>query len=110
MLFYWRSAVKLTLADTQLLLQKVCDVRIMMMMTTMLMMALVVSVRPGLSEDQLSQNIVTEEVRTEVVKTKYGRVQGFLSRVGRAASSARYVQIYLGIPYASPPTANYRYL
>ena len=78
------------------------------MMRTMLMTALLVSVRPGLSEDQLSQNIVTEEVRTDVVKTKYGRVQGFLSRVGRDASTARYVQIYLGVPYASPPTANYR--
>ena len=34
-------------------------------------------------QEQLSQNIVTDEVRTEVIKTKYGRVQGFISRVGR---------------------------
>ena len=59
-------------------------------------------------QEQLSQNIVTDEVRTEVIKTKYGRVQGFISRVGRDASSARYVQIFLGVPYASPPTGNYR--
>ncbi len=75
-----------------------------------LVLVVLVSVTPCLSEDQLSQNIVTEEVRTEAIKTKYGRVQGFVSRVGRDASSARYVQIYLGVPYASPPTANYRYL
>ena len=59
-------------------------------------------------QEQLSQNIVTDEVRTEVIRTKYGRVQGFISRVGRDASSARYVQIFLGVPYASPPTGNYR--
>ena len=83
----------------------------MMMTMTMMMtrvVVLLVSLRPCLSQDQLSQNIVTEEVRTEVIKTKYGRVQGFVSRVGRDASSARYVQIFLGVPYASPPTANYR--
>ena len=80
----------------------------MIMMARLELLVVLVSVRPCLSEDQLSQNIVTEEVRTEVVKTKYGRVQGFVSRVGRDASSARYVQIYLGLPYASPPTANYR--
>ena len=74
------------------------------------LLVVLVSVTPCLSEDQLSQNIVTEEVRTELIKTKYGRVQGFVSRVGRDASSARYVEIYLGLPYASPPTANYRYL
>ena len=82
----------------------------MMMMARLELVVVLVSVTPCLSEDQLSQNIVTEEVRTEVIKTKYGRVQGFVSRVGRDASSARYVEIYLGVPYASPPTANYRYL
>ena len=79
-----------------------------MMMMVARMVVLLVSLRPCLSQDQLSQNIVTEEVRTEVIKTKYGRVQGFVSRVGRDASAARYVQIFLGVPYASPPTANYR--
>ena len=79
-----------------------------MMMARVELLVVLVSVTLCLSEDQLSQNIVTEEVRTEVIKTKYGRVQGFVSRVGRDASSARYVQIYLGVPYASPPTANYR--
>ena len=59
-------------------------------------------------QEELSQNIVTEEVRTRVIKTKYGKVQGFISRVGRDASSPRYVQIFLGVPYASPPTGNYR--
>ena len=82
----------------------------MMMMARLELVVVLVSVTPCLSEDQLSQNIVTEEVRTELIKTKYGRVQGFVSRVGRDASSARYVEIYLGVPYASPPTANYRYL
>ena len=81
-----------------------------MMMARLELVVVLVSVTPCLSEDQLSQNIVTEEVRTELIKTKYGRVQGFVSRVGRDASSARYVEIYLGVPYASPPTANYRYL
>ena len=58
--------------------------------------------------DILSPNIVTDEVKTKIIKTKYGRVQGFISRVGRDASSAKYVQIFLGVPYASPPTGNYR--
>ena len=58
--------------------------------------------------DMLSQNIVTDEVKTKIIKTKYGRVQGFISRVGRDASTARFVQIFLGVPYASPPTGNYR--
>ena len=85
-------------------------VRWRIMMAKLELLVVLVSVTSCLSEDQLSQNIVTEEVRTELIKTKYGRVQGFVSRVGRDASSARYVEIYLGLPYASPPTANYRYL
>ena len=44
-----------------------------------------------------------------MVRTKYGRVQGFISRVGRTAEHARFVQIFLGVPYASPPTGNYRW-
>ena len=59
--------------------------------------------------ETLSANIVTEEVRGRVVRTKYGRVQGFISRVGRTAEHARFVQIFLGVPYASPPTGNYRW-
>ena len=57
--------------------------------------------------EQLNPNIVTEEVKTKVIKTKYGKVQGFISRVGRDASTAKFVQVFLGIPYASPPTCNY---
>ena len=34
-----------------------------------------------ISTNQLSPNIVTEEVKTRVVKTKYGKVQGFVSKV-----------------------------
>ena len=34
-----------------------------------------------ISTFQLSPNIVTEEVKTRVVKTKYGKVQGFVSKV-----------------------------
>ena len=58
--------------------------------------------------EQLNPNIVTEEVKTKVIKTKYGKVQGFISRVGRDASTAKFVRVFLGIPYASPPTGNYR--
>ena len=36
-----------------------------------------------MSTNQLSPNIVTEEVKTRVVKTKYGKVQGFVSKVSR---------------------------
>jgi hypothetical protein len=60
------------------------------------------------SAGQLSHNIVTEEVKSRVVKTKYGRVQGFISKVGRDAATSDFVQVFLGIPYASPPTGNYR--
>ena len=59
-------------------------------------------------QETLSQNIVTDEVKTRIVKTKYGRVQGFISRVGRDAATLRYVEMFLGVPYASPPTGNYR--
>lgn len=61
-----------------------------------------------ITQEQLNPNIVTEEVKTRVVRTKYGKVQGFISRVGRDAESARFVQVFLGLPYASPPTGNYR--
>lgn len=64
----------------------------------------------SLTADQLSPNIVTEEVATRVVKTKYGKVQGFVSKVGRDAATSDFVQVFLGIPYASPPTGNYRSL
>ena len=40
--------------------------------------------------------------------TKYGRIQGFGARVGRDAQQQRYVEIFLGIPYASPPIGNNR--
>ena len=33
--------------------------------------------------------MIALQVRTRVIKTKYGRVQGFISRVGRDASAAR---------------------
>ena len=113
MLFNMRYALILTSVDKSLQLQIANNVYIMMMtrmvrLELLVLLVLLVSLRLCLSQDQLSQNIVTDEVRTEVVKTKYGRVQGFVSRVGRAASSARYVEIFLGVPYASPPTANYR--
>ena len=38
---------------------------------------------------------MTEEVKTKVIKTKYGKVQGFISRVGRDASTAKFVQVSL---------------
>ena len=46
--------------------------------------------------------------KTRVIQTKYGRLQGFVARVGRDAEEQRHVEIYLGVPYASPPTGNYR--
>ena len=33
--------------------------------------------------EQPNPNIVTEEVKTKVIKTKYGKGQGFISRVGQ---------------------------
>merc|ERR1719369_2623148 len=79
---------------------------------TPLMLSLLIAtslhIVPSLPE-QLNPNIVTEEVKTKVIKTKYGKVQGFISRVGRDASTAKFVQVFLGIPYASPPTGNYRF-
>ena len=45
--------------------------------------------------EQLNPNIVTEEVKTKVIKTKYGKVQGFISRVGRDASTAKFFQVSL---------------
>ena len=48
------------------------------------------------------------QVKSRVVHTKYGRVQGFGARVGRDAQQQKYVEIFLGIPYASPPTGSNR--
>ena len=60
------------------------------------------------SSNMLNPTIVTEDVKTNVIKTKYGKVKGFISRVWWDASTAKFVQVFLGIPYASPPTGNYR--
>ena len=46
--------------------------------------------------------------KTRVIRTKYGRIQGFVSRVGRDAEQQRHVEIFLGVPYASPPIGDYR--
>ena len=48
------------------------------------------------------------QTRTRIVKTKYGRIQGFVTRVGRDAEQQKHVEIFLGVPYASPPTGNHR--
>ena len=48
------------------------------------------------------------QVKSRVVHTKYGRIQGFGARVGRDAQQQRYVEVFLGIPYASPPVGNSR--
>ena len=45
------------------------------------LLELVVVAALCLSTNQLSPNIVTEEVKTRMVKTKYGKVQGFVSKV-----------------------------
>ena len=52
--------------------------------------------------------LVTEELRTRVVNTKYGKVQGFTTRVGRDAAINKVVKVFLGLPYASPPVGSYR--
>ena len=46
-----------------------------------MMLELLLMVTFCISTFQLSPNIVTEEVKTRVVKTKYGKVQGFVSKV-----------------------------
>ena len=52
-----------------------------------------------------SQNIgSSDQVKSTIVDTKYGKVQGFVSPVGQE----NHVQVFLGVPYASPPTGNYR--
>lgn len=99
----------LNISDGTRVMMSFSGVRSIKMTAELLM--LVLSLHCSLAtaqQDQLSPHIVTEEVRTEVVRTKYGRVQGFISRVGRDASSPRYVEMFLGLPYASPPTAHYR--
>ena len=42
------------------------------------------------------------------MQTKYGKVEGVVERVGRDAEQLRYVEMYLGIPFASPPTGSNR--
>ncbi len=49
-----------------------------------------------------------DKSKTRVVSTKYGRLQGFVSRVGRDAEQQRHVQVFLGVPYASPPIGQHR--
>lgn len=53
-------------------------------------------------------NAFCPQVKSRVIQTKYGRVQGFGARVGRDASQQRYVEVFLGLPYASPPVGNKR--
>jgi len=48
------------------------------------------------------------QMKTRVIKTKYGRVQGFITRVGRDAQHQRHVEVFLGIPYANAPMGNQR--
>ena len=48
------------------------------------------------------------KVKTRIVQTKYGQLQGFITRVGRDAEHQKHVEIFLGVPYASPPVGNYR--
>ncbi len=48
------------------------------------------------------------KAKTGIVTTKYGRVQGFVSRVGRDAEQQRHVRVFLGVPYATPPIGNHR--
>ena len=52
--------------------------------------------------------LLAGEERTGVVATKYGKVEGFITRVGRDAAINKFVKVFLGVPYASPPTGNYR--
>ena len=42
------------------------------------------------------------------VAPKYGKVQGFVTRVGRDAEQHKHVEIFLGVPYASPPIGSHR--
>ena len=50
-----------------------------------------------ISTFQLSPNIVTEEVKTRVVKTKYGKVQGFVSKVNNHPLKTFLPNIFLEI-------------
>ena len=52
------------------------------MVTSLLPLLAPLLVAPLVLPEQLRAHIVTEEVAGKVVKTKYGRVQGFLSKVG----------------------------
>ena len=56
----------------------------------------------------LASTFQCPQVKSRVIQTKYGRVQGFGARVGRDASQQRYVEVFLGVPYASPPVGNKR--
>ena len=48
------------------------------------------------------------QARSRIVTTKYGKVQGFVTRVGRDAEQHKHVEIFLGVPYASPPIGSHR--
>ena len=48
------------------------------------------------------------QARSRIVTTNYGKVQGFVTRVGRDAEQHKHVEIFLGVPYASPPIGSHR--
>lgn len=45
-------------------------------------------------------------IKTKVISTKYGKVQGSIRNLGDLLGN---VEIYLGIPYASPPVSDGRF-
>ena len=67
-----------------------------------------VSVLLSVGIGEVGTDLVTGEERTGVVSTKYGKVEGFITRVDRDAAINKFVKVFLGVPYASPPTGNYR--
>ena len=58
--------------------------------------------------DWLSCTFFHFQARSRIVTTKYGKVQGFVTRVGRDAEQHKHVEIFLGVPYASPPIGSHR--
>lgn len=58
------------------------------------------SVSPGL-------RVLADQVLSRVVNTKYGRVQGTIRH--HATPSLPPIEVFLGVPYASPPTGEGRF-
>ncbi|KAL7301368.1 hypothetical protein TKK_0005814 [Trichogramma kaykai] len=56
---------------------------------------------------QLDRRGAKAELSSRIVRTQYGELSGVIVTLGRSLES---VEVFRGVPYASPPTGNLRFM